>query len=127
MKKAVLIVAFIFILLSISLVSAVLTYNSAQSNVCNREYGDGFDDDVIDNLFKGLKKLESKEVSSGVIQFRETSEGVFQIREVSDSAIQLKGNWDKVKSLPCDLREELGLEVCEEAVPICDGTSRESC
>ncbi len=54
MKRAVLIVMFIFILLGIGQVSAVLVYNSAMSNVCNRIYGD-----VLENVIL-LKITESE-------------------------------------------------------------------
>ena len=35
--------------------------------------------------------------------------------DVSISVNQLKGSWDEVKEVPCDLRVELGIEGCEKA------------
>jgi len=101
MKKAVLIIAFIFILLSISQVSAVLVYNSARSNVSNRILEDVWND--VGNLLKEVKKAEPREVKA---ELREVSSGVIQF--------QLKGSWDELE-VPCDFREELELEECESA------------
>ncbi len=62
MKKVVLIIAFVFILLSVSYVSAVPRYNSAQSNIiANRIHVDVLND--VGNLLKEVKKAEPKEVA----------------------------------------------------------------
>ena len=56
------IVAFIFILLSISLVSAVFVYNSARSNIIANKIHENVSDDV-DSLLKEVKKAEPREVA----------------------------------------------------------------
>ena len=60
MKKVVLVIAFIFILLSISQVSA--GYNSAKSNIIANKIHECVLDDV-DSLLKEVKKAEPKETS----------------------------------------------------------------
>ncbi len=102
MKKAVLIIAFVFILLGISQVSAVLTYNSAQSNVSNKIHEDVLKDV---NSFKEVKKAEPREVA------KEIHVNVL----VLSSMIQSIGILDNLEEVPCDLREELELEECEKA------------
>ncbi len=102
MKKAVLIIAFIFILLSVSQVSAVLIYNSAKSNVSNKileDVGDAVE------FFKEVKKAEPQPTSP-----KEVAKEI-HINVLSSVTI-LHGSWDELDDVPCDWREELGLKGC---------------
>ena len=110
MKKAVLITTFIFILLSISLVSA--GYNSAKSNIiANRIHGDVLKD--VDSLLKEVKKAEPRETAKkGLNAVNVKLAKVIQVN-VSSSVILLKGSWDELGDVPCDFRGELGLPECE--------------
>jgi len=85
---------------SISQASA-LQYNSAKSNVAN-----GIHEGVNDSA--NLLKEKEKEPSPT------TSQIAKEIHvNVSIVVTQLKGSWDEVGDVPCDLRGGLGLDGCD--------------
>ena len=112
MKKAVLIIAFIFIFLSISLVSAVLVYNSAKSNVSNKIHEDVLNDVNLFNIAIPDEQAEKKGLNAVNVKLAK------EIHiNVSSSVSLLKGSWDEEENVPCNLRGELNITKCEEEVP----------
>jgi len=93
--------------------TSVLVYNSAKSNVSNKIHDDVLND--VDNLLKEVKQAEPREDAKKGLNAVNVKLAKEIHEDVLSNVIQLKGSWDEVEDVPCDLRGELGLEECEEA------------